>query len=307
MERIEFYRYQKLPSPSRHKKAKKAAQPTVTPVSPVLLIYSLSNLLSCSPKFLLQYNSLAPPPSSADADYLHFNHLGRDLAERGSAHVLSSYAFLEFSHSTPLVRGTSLVQKNIADANQQGAMPLSDVVSGQEERQAAGGAAAASSPAPTSPAASATVAPPPFERRASLNGSSSTRIYPIKSVAHPSMRARRNSAATSASGPLSPRPLSPVESLPSSTGAKPPSLDPFLPEPTSHAKAEHAAAEEGASSAGGSLQSENQLFMSERFEHQEGEDGDHYIVTGRNGQIERCEDEVSGCRRPFDLRTIYGC
>lgn len=166
-------------------------------------------------------------------------------------------------------------------------MPSSHISEPEEERQAAG--AAASSTAP--PAASATAPPPPFERRPSLNGSSSTRIYPIKSVAHPSMRARRNSAATSASGPLSPRPLSPVESVPSSLGAKPASLDPFLPEPTTHAKAELLGeAEEDASSAGGS---DLQLFMSERFEHQEGEDGDHYIVTGRNGQIERCEDEVS--------------
>lgn len=162
-----------------------------------------------------------------------------------------------------------------------------------------------------SPTTSATAPPPPFERRPSLNGGHmSTRIYPIKSVAHPSRRARRNSAATSASGPLSPRPHSPVESVPSSLGAKPASLDPFLSEPTTHARAEvpEAEAEEGASSAGGSRQSDLQLFMSERFEHQEGEDGDHYIVTGRNGQIERCEDEVGDCRRSIrfasDLRLL---
>jgi hypothetical protein len=84
---------------------------------------------------------------------------------------------------------------------------------------------------------------------------------------------------------------------------KPPSLDPFLSEPTTHAKAElqQLEAEEGASSAGGS---DVQLFLSERFEHQEGEDGDHYIVTGRNGQIERCEDEVSRPLDSFDSPTM---
>ncbi|ORY55950.1 hypothetical protein BCR35DRAFT_355672 [Leucosporidium creatinivorum] len=166
-------------------------------------------------------------------------------------------------------------------------MAWSDNSGQQEEKEAAASPTAPATP----PVGSATAPPPPFERRPSITGSSSTRIYPIKSVAHPSMRARRNSAATSASGPLSPRPLSPVESVPSSVDVKPPSLDPFLPQPTTHEKVTQLEEEEGASSAGWSRQSDTQLFMSERFEHQEGEDGDHYIVTGRNGQIERCEDE----------------
>ncbi|BGP50676.1 hypothetical protein JCM10450v2_006601 [Rhodotorula kratochvilovae] len=123
-----------------------------------------------------------------------------------------------------------------------------------------------------------------------------------------------------------------------SSDHKPPSLDPFLPEPTTHAKigdpdsddevydegASHSRggesmvqeqdfAESGALSHERSHQSSQEekerdggsastsmtggsagsrpLHMTSRFEHQVGQDGQHLVLTGREGLLERCEDE----------------
>lgn len=41
--------------------------------------------------------------------------------------------------------------------------------------------------------------------------------------------------------------------------------------------------------------------MTFRFEHKEDEDG-HHVVTGREGKLTRCEDEV--CLRVYSWRVI---
>ncbi|GAA6043349.1 hypothetical protein JCM8097_008042 [Rhodosporidiobolus ruineniae] len=116
-----------------------------------------------------------------------------------------------------------------------------------------------------------------------------------------------------------------------SSDQKPPSLDPFLPEPTTHAKhgdPESDEEEDGESNggAGSDVQvrdfqeeeqaqdrkikqepgnrvategastsytggSEKPLLMTTRFEHQITDDGEILVLTGREGQLERCEDE----------------
>ncbi|GAA6057033.1 hypothetical protein JCM3770_005219 [Rhodotorula araucariae] len=117
-----------------------------------------------------------------------------------------------------------------------------------------------------------------------------------------------------------------------SSDQNPPSLDPFLPEPTTHAKIgdpdsdeelhddsdshsrdvgsmvqeqdfadplSHEAPrspEDGASttastSASRTSAGEQSVHMTARFEHQIGEAGEHLVITGREGRLERCEDE----------------
>lgn len=121
-----------------------------------------------------------------------------------------------------------------------------------------------------------------------MDGGAETHIYPLKSVAHPATRSASSTNGDAASS----RPLSPVESVGSSL--PPRSLDPYLSEPTNHHKAEWAAAaDDGTNSSNGSLASNARHFLSTRLEHQE-EDGEHYIITGRDGEIVRCEDEVRG-------------
>jgi hypothetical protein len=49
----------------------------------------------------------------------------------------------------------------------------------------------------------------------------------------------------------------------------------------------------GGSTLGQSSVHSDKLLMTTRFEHEVGENGENYVITGRHGQIERCEDEVS--------------
>lgn len=121
-----------------------------------------------------------------------------------------------------------------------------------------------------------------------------------------------------------------------SSDVKPPSLDPFLPEPTTHAKIGDPDSDEeeydgdedydqsprepsskvqeqdfadpstsrrtqsprppptnhSTSLTGGSSSSERPMLMTSRFEHKVTEDGQHLVITGREGELERCEDEV---------------
>lgn len=139
--------------------------------------------------------------------------------------------------------------------------------------------------------------PLPEERRPSLETNTATRIYPFKSVQHPSARHRRDSAARDSHNnpPLSPRPFSDEGSAGSSVngmGMKPKSLDPFLEEPTTGEREDEKDPELASSATGETMSSDRAFLMSTRFEHQEGEDGEHLVITGRNGQIETCAEEV---------------
>lgn len=146
--------------------------------------------------------------------------------------------------------------------------------------------------------------PVPFTRRPSL--SSSARIFPIKSVAHPPKRAgseqhqddnggSRGNATSSTAKP------SPVLASPSehpSTESKPASLDPYLDQPTTHEKYDDdrgggGQGDTASTTQDGSMSSDKLFHMTTRFEHKVGDDGEHLVVTGRNAQIQRCEDEVS--------------
>lgn len=51
-------------------------------------------------------------------------------------------------------------------------------------------------------------------------------------------------------------------------------------------------ANERMSESGSSVVSNLEQLMTVRFEHQETDDG-HMIITGHEGQLQRCEDEVS--------------
>jgi hypothetical protein len=74
---------------------------------------------------------------------------------------------------------------------------------------------------------------------------------------------------------------------------KPPSLDPFLPEPTTHRDDDVSTPVSGAPKSGaGSVSSEKPFVMTSRFKHTTGEDGTHYVLTGRDEKLEKCEDEV---------------
>lgn len=49
----------------------------------------------------------------------------------------------------------------------------------------------------------------------------------------------------------------------------------------------------GGSTLGKSSVNSDKLLMTTRFEHEVGENGENFVITGRHGQIEQCEDEVS--------------
>lgn len=139
--------------------------------------------------------------------------------------------------------------------------------------------------------------PTPFTRRPSL--SNTARIFPIKSVTHPSRRRdsdsnHRPSLKPQLNGVTSPVLTSPSEH--SSQGSKPASLDPYLDQPTTHARYQDNEIEKASTAGGESLSSDKLFHMTTRFEHKVGEDGEHLVVTGRNAQIQRCEDEVSPSR-----------
>ena len=118
-----------------------------------------------------------------------------------------------------------------------------------------------------------------------------TRMYPLKTVQHP----RRKADSDTSSKPLlSPGMASDVGSKGSYT--RPMSLDPFLDEPTT-GKRRSESDRVGASSATDTLPSEGAFQFSSRFEHQIDEAGQHLIITGRDGVLQKCEDEVSRCAR----------
>ncbi|GAA6022377.1 hypothetical protein JCM10207_004744 [Rhodosporidiobolus poonsookiae] len=146
---------------------------------------------------------------------------------------------------------------------------------------------------------------------------------------------RRESSRTQ--GVRSPSSQGAAVSSHGSSDQKPPSLDPFLPEPTTHAKhgdvdsdeeereglddddgvasdadsqvqvqdfgAKEAKRDQEERAEGGNRVaregnstsytggSEKPLLMTTRFEHQITEDGEILVLTGREGQLERCEDE----------------
>ncbi|KAK4046722.1 hypothetical protein OIO90_006453 [Microbotryomycetes sp. JL221] len=153
--------------------------------------------------------------------------------------------------------------------------------------------------------------PSPFARRASI--STTTRIYPVKSVLIPQGHGP-SSSSSSSSAPPSPSLIEHDDS--ESTGGrtqrravitrhdtnntttttttqdssfKPPSLTPYLDKPTTHQLVDEPAGptRTKTSTASGELA----FAFTTRFEHVVGDDGQHLVVTGRDGQFVRCEDE----------------
>ncbi|ORY73094.1 hypothetical protein BCR35DRAFT_281817 [Leucosporidium creatinivorum] len=152
--------------------------------------------------------------------------------------------------------------------------------------------------------------------RASQLSSSTPRLYPTRSVRHPStkrpsvVRTLSNSIGkvdavpepSTSSSPIAAPALSP------SIVSQPRSLDDVLPEPTTHAKKgdgddsihpEAASASRGGTASVASLQ-----YLTTRFEHTVGEDGTHLVLTGRNGELQRCEDET--IHAPGAIQS-FGC
>lgn len=133
------------------------------------------------------------------------------------------------------------------------------------------------------------------------SSTSTPRLFPIRSVVYPSSKARQsgshelNALQSPVSGSQPSGGAPSVDNL--ASPSKPRSLDPFLEEPTSHPKFQadddvttHRVGD--ASSTAGSLRSERQYAFTSRFEHETTADGEHLVITGREGKITRCEDEV---------------
>lgn len=136
---------------------------------------------------------------------------------------------------------------------------------------------------------------------ASQLSSTTPRIFPTRSVRHPSTK--HPSAARSGSGSLRKSEVpaepstssSPVDVLASPFLASQ-SLNEGLPELTTHAEKggdvdtgqqDGTVASRGDTGSVASLQ-----YLTTRFEHAVGEDGGHLVLTGRDGELQRCEDEV---------------
>lgn len=143
--------------------------------------------------------------------------------------------------------------------------------------------------------------------RASQLSSTAPRIFPTRSVRHPS--SKRPSAARSHSGSQLKAEVPPEPSTSSSPNeppaaspslvSQPLSLDDVLPEPTTYAEQESDRGDghqDGASvSHGGTGSIKSLQYLTTRFEHSVGEDGTHLVLTGRDGELQRCEDEVRLC------------
>lgn len=134
-------------------------------------------------------------------------------------------------------------------------------------------------------------------------------MYPIRSVLYPTSKTtpalrRSDSQSTNASGRGGSPPMSPTQSNGGIT-----SLDHYLEDPPSHPKREDTEAERreasGENGVGGSGAPASSLageaaeesaasdfVMTTRFEHTVNEDGSNYVLTGRGGQLDNCEDEV---------------
>ncbi|KAM0790366.1 hypothetical protein ACM66B_003249 [Microbotryomycetes sp. NB124-2] len=151
----------------------------------------------------------------------------------------------------------------------------------------------------------------PFARRPSV--STTTRIYPVRSVVVPSNQRKQAPAhldadAGAADGAQDESP--PQTPLSDDSSTKPKSLDPYLNEPTTHEKYSDQEMTErdnkklqqqqqqqqqrphSKPNTSSSIASGDVLFsMTTRFEHVVGDDSEHLVVTGRDGKFVRCEDE----------------
>ncbi|KAK4047468.1 hypothetical protein OIV83_005380 [Microbotryomycetes sp. JL201] len=149
----------------------------------------------------------------------------------------------------------------------------------------------------------------PFTRRPSV--SMTTRIYPVRSVLVPLNQQRQATAAIDVNGGAEQREnddQSPPPTPSDDSSTKPKSLDPYLDRPTTHQKysdqemteREQARKQKQQqqqqqtqdANTSSSVTSGDVLFsMTSRFEHVVGDDGQHLVVTGRDGNFVRCEDE----------------
>lgn len=143
--------------------------------------------------------------------------------------------------------------------------------------------------------------------RASQLSSTAPRFFPTRSVRHPSTK--RPSAERTHSGsqlkseaPLEASTTSSAYGAPAASPfavSQPQSLDDVLPEPTAHGKKEidgEYSHQDGASaSRAGTASVASLQYLTTRFEHTVGEDGTHLVLTGRDGELQRCEDEVLLC------------
>lgn len=133
-------------------------------------------------------------------------------------------------------------------------------------------------------------------------------MYPTRLVRHPSkaqkLPALRAGSATSTEAELrptsaspAPPPLLPPGPVRTSSGTL--SLDPYLQEPTTHAKLEEEhsePADEASRGATAESVGSGGFAFTRRFEAVT-ENGEFLVLTGRDGELQRCEDEVRLCLR----------
>lgn len=127
----------------------------------------------------------------------------------------------------------------------------------------------------------------PEKSSGSTNNSPSTSEHPSSHTIHTSQRA---------SGPIAENSDTYVQGLHRSQHEvhAEPDADEIIRRARA-ARQKHDSAEQ-ASETGSSIRSGAEPLLTVRFEHQETEDG-HMIITGREGEIQRCEDEVSNKRQ----------
>lgn len=125
------------------------------------------------------------------------------------------------------------------------------------------------------------VTPPPLlSPTLSLSGGSAERIFPIRSVKH-----YRQSTPSSPSLLRKHSGQDPAEAH-GSDGTVP---DLHVRTPAAESQGSRLSKDDA------------ELLMTSRFEHTVLENGDNWIITGNQGKLERCEDEVSSLHLPIEL------